>query len=47
MVCGNAIAVNNKKITDLEFVVSREYAIENKVLLIKKGKKNYYMGIYN
>ena len=47
MVSGNAISINNKKINDLEYVVTRNIAIDKKVILIKKGKKNYYMGIYN
>ncbi|MBQ6686916.1 MAG: tyrosine--tRNA ligase [Bacilli bacterium] len=47
MVLGNAISINNKKITDLEYVISKEQAIEKQVLLIKKGKKNYFLGIYN
>ncbi len=47
MVSGNAIAINNKKITDLEYIVTKKDAIDNRVLLIKKGKKNYFLGIYN
>lgn len=47
MVSGNAISINNQKITDLEYVVSKNDAIEGQVLLIKKGKKNYFLGIYN
>ena len=45
MVNGNAISLNNKKINDCEHIVSESDAIEGKVLLIKKGKKNYYLGI--
>ena len=47
MVSGNAISLNNKKITDLDYVVSKNDAIEQKVIIIKKGKKNYYLGVYN
>jgi len=47
MVSGNAISINNKKITDLDYVVSKNDAIDNRALLIKKGKKNYFLGIYN
>ena len=47
MISGNAISINNQKVTDLEYIVNKDAAIENKVLLIKKGKKNYYLGIYN
>ena len=47
MISGNAISINNQKVTDLDYVVDKNAAIENKVLLIKKGKKNYYLGFYN
>jgi len=47
MVSGNAIAINNQKITDLEYIISSNDAIDGRALLIKKGKKNYYLGIYN
>jgi len=47
LVSGNAISINNVKITDLEYVVSSDSAIDGRALLIKKGKKNYFLGIYN
>ena len=47
MVTGNAISINNTKITDLEKVITKDLAIDNKVLLIKRGKKNYYLGIFS
>ena len=45
MVSGNAISINGKKITDLEHAIESTDAIDKKVLLIKKGKKNYYLGL--
>ena len=45
LVSSNAISVNNKKVT-LEDVVTKDNLIDNKVALIKKGKKKYYLGIY-
>ncbi len=45
MVSGNAISINGKKINDLEHNISTSDAIDGKVLLIKKGKKNYYLGL--
>ena len=45
MVNGNAISINNEKINDLEYVVSKENAIDNEIIIIKKGKKKYYLGI--
>ena len=46
MVSGNAISINNEKITDLEYIISKKDAIDNEVVIIKKGKKKYYLGIY-
>lgn len=40
-----AISINNKKINDLEYIVDDKDTIDNKVMIIKKGKKNYYLGI--
>lgn len=45
LISGNAISVNNRKITDNAYVLSKEEAIDHKVFLIKKGKKKYYLGI--
>ncbi len=45
MITGNAISINGKKETNLEKVIAKSDAIEGKVLLIKKGKKNYFLGL--
>ena len=45
MITGNAISINGKKETNLEKVITKSDAIEGKVLLIKKGKKNYFLGL--
>ncbi len=45
MINGNAISINNKKYNDINYIISKKDAIEEKILLIKKGKKNYYLGI--
>ena len=45
MISGNAISINSKKETDLEKVITKSDAIDEKVLLIKKGKKNYFLGL--
>ncbi len=44
MVLGNAITINGTKETNLEKIINKEDLIEGKVLLIKKGKKNYFLG---
>ncbi len=46
LISGNAISLNNHKITDNMHLVTREDAIDKKVYLIKKGKKKYYLGIF-
>lgn len=45
MVSAGAVSINNAKITDLEKIITKTDAIENKILLIKRGKKNYYLGL--
>ena len=45
MISGNAMSINNKKINDVDAIITKDMAIDEKVLLIKKGKKNYYLGI--
>ncbi len=46
MITGKAINVNNTKITDIDKKITKKEAIEGQVILIKKGKKTYYLGIY-
>ena len=43
---GNIVRINNEKITDSTRMITKDNAIDNKVLLIKKGKKKYFLGIY-
>ena len=45
MVSGNAITLNGDKVTDLDKIITEDDLIEGKVLLLKKGKKNYFLGI--
>ncbi len=47
MVSAGAISINNKKVMDLDFVLSKKEAIDEKILFIKKGKKNFYIGIFS
>lgn len=44
-ILAGAISINNKKITDLEYIIDDKDTIDGKVLIIKRGKKNYYLGI--
>ena len=41
-----SITLNGEKITDLEFVMSKDKCIENKYIVIRRGKKKYFIGEY-
>ncbi len=45
MIESGAIYINNKKITDYNYLVNPKDGIEEKVFIIRKGKKKYYLGI--
>ncbi len=40
---GNSISVNGNKITDTEFKITKSVAIEQKYIVIRRGKKKYYI----
>ena len=46
MIGSGAISINNKKETNVEKMVTKSDLIEEKIVIIKKGKKKYYLGIY-
>lgn len=39
-----AISINGEKITDINLIVNQDLFIEGKYLVVKRGKKNYYVG---
>lgn len=41
-----SITLNGKKIEDLDFVVTKSECLASKYLVIRRGKKKYYLGIY-
>ena len=43
-ILGNAIKVNGQKISKLDYNLSDDDFIEKKYIIIKRGKKNYYIG---
>ncbi len=43
-VTAGSITINEEKITDLDFVVNKEIAIDSKILVVKRGKKKYFIG---
>ena len=47
LISGNSISVNGSKINDLDFQINKSIAIDNEIVVIRRGKKKYYIGIYN
>ena len=43
-ITAGAVSVNGTKITDLEYKVKDNDFIDNTYIIIKRGKKNYYIG---
>lgn len=46
LINGNSIIINGNKITDSDYIISKDTAIDNEVVVIRRGKKKYYIGIY-
>ena len=45
-ISAGSITINGNKMLDENELIDKSKAIENKYLIIRKGKKKYYMGIY-
>ncbi len=41
-----SITLNGEKVTDLDFVLTKEKCIEDTYIVIRRGKKKYFIGIY-
>ena len=41
---GNAISINGNKINDLDLIIDDNYFLHNTYIIVKRGKKNYYIG---
>ncbi len=44
-ITNNAISINGQKITDPEYNIGNKDFIENTYIILRRGKKNYYIGI--
>ena len=44
-ITGNAISINGNKITDLEYVVNNTDFLDGTYIIVRRGKKNYYIGM--
>ena len=47
MIDANAITINNLKVSDYDIKISVDTAISSEILIIRKGKKKYWLGILN
>ena len=45
LVTGNAISINGEKVNDIEYIITDKDFLEKEYLIIRKGKKNYYIGV--
>ena len=43
-ISSGAISVNGNKINDATTTLSDDYFIDNAYIIVKRGKKNYYVG---
>jgi len=43
-VSGNAVSINGDKINDIDYVISENDFLFGEYIIIKRGKKNYYIG---
>ena len=46
-VTGNAVKINGEKVIDLEYQLDNKDFIDNDYIIVKRGKKNYYVGKRN
>ncbi len=42
-----SITINGERIKELDYVVSKDKCIDSKYIVIRRGKKKYFIGIYN
>lgn len=45
-ITGNSISINNQKINDLNYNITKKDALYDKAIIVRRGKKKYYIGIY-
>ena len=44
-VTGNAVSINGEKVTDLEYTIDDKDFLDDTYIIIRRGKKNYYIGV--
>ena len=45
-ITNGSITLNDEKITDVGFTVTKDVCIDGKFIIIRRGKKNYYIGVF-
>ncbi len=45
-ITSGAIIINNKKIEDENEIIYKKQAIDEKIVIVRRGKKKYFMGMY-
>lgn len=43
---GNAVSINKEKVSAIDFKIETQHLLNNKYVLIQKGKKDYYLAIF-
>jgi len=46
LITGNSISINGNKVIDLDYAINKDIAIDNEIIVIRRGKKKYYIGVY-
>lgn len=47
MLSSGAISINGEKVTDENHIYTKEIAIDGNILVVRKGKKKYYLGLFD
>ena len=42
----NSISINGDKINDLDFIINKDIAIDNKYVVVRRGKKKYFIACF-
>lgn len=45
-ITNGSITLNGEKVEDLEFIITKDICIDSKYLVVRRGKKKYYVGLY-
>lgn len=45
-ISNNSISINGEKVNDLDFLITKNVAIEQKYIVIRRGKKKYFVVVY-